>query len=123
MGCRKRATKRVRINKWQKEIEKDVLLIYLMVLLIGESMGFSFSGPFCDLVEFTGGGVRAENRSLSAGAWLFVGWMLHYLPFWAMGRVLYFHHYFPALIFNSLLSGKWNLLIFIQSHEGEVNRK
>lgn len=43
--------------------------------------------------------------SLKAGAWLFVGWVLHYLPFWAMGRVLYFHHYFPALIFNSLLTG------------------
>jgi len=44
--------------------------------------------------------------SLRAAAWLFVGWVLHYLPFWAMGRVLYFHHYFPALIFNSLLTGK-----------------
>ncbi|ALC48451.1 tw [Drosophila busckii] len=43
--------------------------------------------------------------SLKAAAWLFVGWLLHYLPFWAMGRVLYFHHYFPALIFNSLLTG------------------
>ncbi|XP_036671591.3 protein O-mannosyl-transferase 2 [Drosophila suzukii] len=43
--------------------------------------------------------------SLRAAAWLFVGWVLHYLPFWAMGRVLYFHHYFPALIFNSLLTG------------------
>ncbi|KAH8281231.1 hypothetical protein KR018_000149 [Drosophila ironensis] len=46
-----------------------------------------------------------SKRSLQAAAWLFVGWVLHYLPFWAMGRVLYFHHYFPALIFNSLLTG------------------
>ncbi|XP_060663188.1 protein O-mannosyl-transferase 2 [Drosophila nasuta] len=45
------------------------------------------------------------SMSLQAAAWLFVGWLLHYLPFWAMGRVLYFHHYFPALIFNSLLTG------------------
>ncbi|XP_022901838.2 protein O-mannosyl-transferase 2 [Onthophagus taurus] len=37
--------------------------------------------------------------------WLFIGWLLHYVPFWAMGRVLYFHHYFPALIFNSMLTG------------------
>ncbi|KAH8397963.1 hypothetical protein KR222_007494, partial [Zaprionus bogoriensis] len=49
--------------------------------------------------------VPAQQRSLQAAAWLFVGWLLHYLPFWAMGRVLYFHHYFPALIFNSLLTG------------------
>lgn len=48
----------------------------------------------------------AQRQSLQAAAWLFVGWLLHYLPFWAMGRVLYFHHYFPALIFNSLLTGE-----------------
>lgn len=47
-----------------------------------------------------------QRESLQAAAWLFVGWLLHYLPFWAMGRVLYFHHYFPALIFNSLLTGE-----------------
>ncbi|KAL3288488.1 hypothetical protein HHI36_002930 [Cryptolaemus montrouzieri] len=48
-----------------------------------------------------------DNHSLKlkACAWLFVGWMLHYIPFWAMGRVLYFHHYFPAVIFSSLISG------------------
>ncbi|KAL9694071.1 hypothetical protein quinque_013356 [Culex quinquefasciatus] len=44
-------------------------------------------------------------RSLRASLWLFGGWILHYLPFYAMGRVLYFHHYFPALVFNSMLAG------------------
>jgi len=44
-------------------------------------------------------------QHLNAGAWLFAGWLLHYLPFWAMGRVLHFHHYFPALIYNSMLTG------------------
>lgn len=46
-----------------------------------------------------------HNGKLVACAWLFVGWMLHYVPFWAMGRVLYFHHYFPALIFSSMITG------------------
>ncbi|CAG10648.1 unnamed protein product, partial [Tetraodon nigroviridis] len=30
---------------------------------------------------------------------------LHYAPFYAMGRVLYYHHYFPAMLFNSMLTG------------------
>lgn len=48
-----------------------------------------------------------DGSVLEAAMWLFLGWGLHYIPFWGMGRVLYFHHYFPALIFNSLLSGKF----------------
>ncbi|KAJ3051595.1 Protein O-mannosyltransferase 2 [Rhizophlyctis rosea] len=28
-----------------------------------------------------------------------IGWVLHYGPFWIMGRVTYLHHYFPALYF------------------------
>lgn len=47
-----------------------------------------------------------DSKLLQAAVWLFIGWILHYLPFWAMGRVLYFHHYFPALLFNSMLTGK-----------------
>ncbi len=41
---------------------------------------------------------------LTSGLWLLTGWGLHYIPFWAMGRVLYFHHYFPALLFSNMLS-------------------
>ncbi|KAF5372032.1 hypothetical protein D9615_008125 [Tricholomella constricta] len=35
---------------------------------------------------------------------LFVGWALHYFPFFLMGRQLFLHHYFPALYFAVLLS-------------------
>ncbi|XP_054714232.1 protein O-mannosyl-transferase 2-like [Uloborus diversus] len=45
-----------------------------------------------------------NDKTMDACLWLFLGWALHYLPFYAMSRVLYFHHYFPALIFNSWLS-------------------
>ncbi|XP_049959896.1 protein O-mannosyl-transferase 2 isoform X1 [Schistocerca serialis cubense] len=48
---------------------------------------------------------EAKDRMASACGWLFLGWFLHYVPFWAMGRVLYFHHYFPALLFSSMLTG------------------
>ncbi|KAF8189749.1 mannosyltransferase 1 [Pholiota molesta] len=34
---------------------------------------------------------------------LFVGWVLHYFPFFLMGRQLFLHHYFPALYFAILL--------------------
>jgi dolichyl-phosphate-mannose-protein mannosyltransferase len=46
----------------------------------------------------------------SACGWLFLGWALHYVPFWAMGRVLYFHHYFPALLFSSMLTGDYTTI-------------
>ncbi|CAH1126628.1 unnamed protein product [Ceutorhynchus assimilis] len=46
-----------------------------------------------------------QKQKLKACAWLFIGWLLHYVPFWAMGRVLYFHHYFPALLFSSMITG------------------
>lgn len=49
--------------------------------------------------------VAAERETtLVASAWFFLGWCLHYIPFWAMGRVLYIHHYYPALLFSSMMS-------------------
>ncbi|KAL0948909.1 hypothetical protein HGRIS_009018 [Hohenbuehelia grisea] len=42
---------------------------------------------------------------------LFVGWALHYFPFFLMSRQLFLHHYFPALYFAILLScGVFDLL-------------
>lgn len=34
-----------------------------------------------------------------------IGWVLHYLPFVAMARVTYNHHYYPALYFSILNFG------------------
>lgn len=41
---------------------------------------------------------------LEASAWTLIGWLIHYVPFYFMGRVLYFHHYFPAFIFSCMLT-------------------
>lgn len=42
---------------------------------------------------------------MTGGGPLLLGWVLHYAPFFTMGRVLYYHHYFPAMLFNSMLTG------------------
>ncbi|KYN26969.1 Protein O-mannosyl-transferase 2 [Trachymyrmex cornetzi] len=49
--------------------------------------------------------LKQRSKITHAGKWLFLGWILHYAPFWAMTRVLYFHHYFPALLYSSMLTG------------------
>ncbi|OLL26737.1 Dolichyl-phosphate-mannose--protein mannosyltransferase 2 [Neolecta irregularis DAH-3] len=40
-----------------------------------------------------------------SGFYPLLGWVLHYIPFFIMGRVLYVHHYFPALWFAILTCG------------------
>lgn len=37
-------------------------------------------------------------------AYLFGGYLLHYLPFYIMGRSLYLHHYLPAFMFAVLIT-------------------
>jgi len=43
------------------------------------------------------------NRFYYVSKTLVLGWLLHYMPFFIMGRVTYLHHYFPALYFAILL--------------------
>ena len=45
-----------------------------------------------------------QKRTLYACGWLLAGWLLHYVPFWSMARVLYYHHYFTALLFANMIS-------------------
>ncbi|XP_027028125.1 protein O-mannosyl-transferase 2 isoform X1 [Tachysurus fulvidraco] len=52
------------------------------------------------------GGRKARCQVLlEGGGMLFLGWVLHYMPFYIMGRILYYHHYFPAMLFSSMLTG------------------
>ena len=45
------------------------------------------------------------ERTFKVCWWLLMGWAIHYAPFWAMARVLYFHHYFPAFLFSAMFGG------------------
>lgn len=53
-----------------------------------------------------------------SGVYPAIGWLLHYLPFIAMARVTYVHHYYPALYFAILTFGfivDWMLRTQIRS--------
>ncbi|KAJ2158913.1 Protein O-mannosyltransferase 2 [Coemansia sp. RSA 552] len=52
------------------------------------------------------------ERHLYVSGILQGGWLLHYAPFFTFGRVLYLHHYFPALYFAAMYMAyivDWNI--------------
>lgn len=50
--------------------------------------------------------VYSEGEHIKTTGLLFLGWVLHYVPFFMMGRVTYLHHYFPALTVGTLTVAK-----------------
>ncbi|OWR41554.1 hypothetical protein KGM_211166 [Danaus plexippus plexippus] len=46
---------------------------------------------------------RASHKFYESGYILFLGYWLHYLPYFFMDRTLFLHHYLPAYIFKILL--------------------
>lgn len=46
---------------------------------------------------------RASQNFYDAGYVLFLGYWMHYLPYFFMDRTLFLHHYLPAYIFKILL--------------------
>ena len=46
------------------------------------------------------------------------GFILHYLPFFLMGRVLYLHHYYPSLYFSIFVTIYLLDFFFLQQQKG-----
>lgn len=73
------------------------LVLYVVLALcaaVSLQRGFSVSSDVKDVFTLL----------LESGGQLMLGWLLHYVPFYFMGRVLYYHHYFPAMLFSSMLT-------------------
>jgi dolichyl-phosphate-mannose-protein mannosyltransferase len=61
----------------------------------------------------------ARSRLYNSTGFFFIAWATHYLPFYVMGRQLFLHHYLPAHLASTLVTGA--LLEFIFSVEPLVD--
>lgn len=62
---------------------------------------------------------RTRLRLYNSTGFFFLAWAMHYLPFYLMGRQLFLHHYLPAHLASSLVTGA--LLEFVFNVEPVVD--
>lgn len=62
-----------------------------------------------------------RHRLISSGGFFITLWLCHYLPFFAMGRSLFLHHYLPAATCNYLLLGAIFQFVFIDGIDSPVS--
>ncbi|KAJ1913674.1 Dolichyl-phosphate-mannose--protein mannosyltransferase 4 [Tieghemiomyces parasiticus] len=51
-----------------------------------------------------------------SGGFLLWGYLIHYVPFFVMGRALFLHHYLPALLFGYMVVGVLFQYIFVEDY-------
>ena len=56
-----------------------------------------------ETVWLTALGVEVWSKTSNGCAFLFLGWLLHYAPFFPMDRCLFLHHYLAAYLFSMML--------------------
>ncbi|KAG0215255.1 hypothetical protein BGX28_000474 [Mortierella sp. GBA30] len=62
-----------------------------------------------------------QKRFYSATGFFFIGWALHYMPFFLMGRALFLHHYMPALVFSYMVLAAVHGFIFVEGVDGPIS--
>jgi len=62
-----------------------------------------------------------QRRFYSSTGFFFVGWILHYIPFFLMGRALFLHHYMPAQVFSYMVLAAVHGFIFVEGVDGPVS--
>lgn len=61
---------------------------------------------------------RTRSRLYNSTGFFFLCWAVHYLPFYLMGRQLFLHHYLPAHLASTLVTGA--LVEFVFSMEPPI---
>ncbi|ORX55154.1 family 39 glycosyltransferase [Hesseltinella vesiculosa] len=108
------------ISYWSKDETREQ--IYMTGNVVGWYLGLAsvaiYSGVFlADLIsrhrgiEPIDGPVR--QRFVNNGGFFFMLYLLHYLPFFVMGRVLFLHHYLPAAVCSYMLLGAVLQFMFV----------
>ncbi|THU78165.1 PMT-domain-containing protein [Dendrothele bispora CBS 962.96] len=100
------------INFWVKDHRQIYLVGNPLVWWMSSLAVFAWIGTCGILVLRQKRGCRDFNNSTllkytTLSTPLFLGWFLHYTPFFLMSRQLFLHHYFPALYFAILLCCAW----------------
>ncbi|KAI0687287.1 glycosyltransferase family 39 protein [Earliella scabrosa] len=97
------------INFWVKDHRQIYLLGNPLIWYLSTAGVFAYAAVRGLLILRAQRGYRDfDNTKVvkydTLCGFLFIGWALHYLPFYIMRRQLFLHHYFPALYFAILLS-------------------
>lgn len=82
---------------WWSGIASVVIICLILLVYACLQQRGTFGSESCDYLSVK---KLVYQAKIAVG-----GWMLHYLPFFLMGRVLYVHHYYPCLFFSILAWG------------------
>ncbi|KAI3649787.1 hypothetical protein MP228_005419 [Amoeboaphelidium protococcarum] len=115
------------ISYWVKEPDQQVYLIGNPFIWWLGSFGVALVSALIviDLIALRRGiddlDFQTRRRLQFIGGFFVLGWALHYFPFFIMGRVLFLHHYMPALIFSFMAVANAYDFIFKYSHANTRN--